>query len=107
LKEARERRRSALDKFQTALFEIFDAHRNKWLGVIRVLAEVDCLLSLAKASMALETPSCRPDFVPSPSALVDFKQLRHPALILKGDFIPNDIQLGINGRDRIVLLTGE
>jgi DNA mismatch repair protein MSH6 len=107
LKEAKERRRSALDKFQSALFEVFDANRNTWLAVIRVLAEVDCLLSLSKASAALEMPACRPSLVQSPSALIDFKQLRHPALILKGEFIPNDVQLGANVRDRIILLTGE
>jgi DNA mismatch repair protein MSH6 len=100
-------RRVALDRFQSTLFEVFDAHRATWLAVIRVLAEVDCLISLSKASAALETPACRPILEESSSAFIDFKQLRHPALLLKGDFIPNDVELGSNGRDNIVLLTGE
>ena len=32
-----------------------------WLRAIRVLAELDCLFSLAKASSALGEPACRPD----------------------------------------------
>lgn len=58
---------------------------------------MDCLLSLSKASEALGTPSCRPQFVDGGGkAFVEFKNLRHPALELnmKGDFIANSVQLG-------------
>ena len=80
-----------------------------WLRSVRVLSELDCLFSLAKASVALGEPACRPEFVEGDEAFVDFEELRHPALSVsagfKGDFIPNDIKLG---RDvgRIALLTG-
>lgn len=77
-----------------------------WLRAIRVLAELDCLFSLAKASSALGEPACRPEFVEGDEAFVDFEDLRHPALVsLKGDFIPNDVRLG-GDVGRIALLTG-
>ena len=61
------------------------------------------------SSVALGEPKCRPKIVEGESAFVDFKELRHPALCaserLKGDFIPNDVQLG-GDKGKIALLTG-
>jgi DNA mismatch repair protein MSH6 len=54
--------------------------RALWLRAIRVFAELDCLFSLAKSSIAIGEPSCRSEFVESDSALLDFTELRHPAL---------------------------
>jgi hypothetical protein len=87
--------------------------RALWLRAIRVFEELDCLFSLAKSSTAIGEPSCRPEFVESgsesESALLDFKELRHPTLSLSTSlksFIPNDVKLeGHVGK--IVLLTGE
>lgn len=71
------------------------------------MAELDCLFSLAKASVAIGEPSCRPEFVESDSAFIDFEELRHPALCLKSeDFIPNNVKLGGGEVGRIALLTG-
>ena len=106
LKEARENRNTAIKEFKSRLFAEFDADRGVWLRAIRVLAELDCLFSLAKASSALGEPACRPEFVEGDEAFVDFEDLRHPALVsLKGDFIPNDVRLG-GDVGRIALLTG-
>ena len=109
LKEARENRNTAIKEFKNRLFAEFDADRSVWLRAVRVLAELDCLFSLAKASAALGEPSCRPEFVEGDAAWVDFEELRHPALCastgLKGDFIPNDVKLG-GDVGRIALLTG-
>lgn len=70
-----------------------------------IFAELDCLLSLAKASADLDEPRCRPGLIESAEAFIDFRDLRHPALCLRSDFISNDVQLG---RDvpRQTLLTG-
>ncbi|KAH9933798.1 uncharacterized protein B0H18DRAFT_1082925 [Fomitopsis serialis] len=109
LKEARENRNTAIKEFKIRLYAEFDADRSVWLRAVRVLAELDCLFSLAKASAALGEPSCRPEFVEGDAAWVDFEELRHPALCastgLKGDFIPNDVKLG-GEVGRIALLTG-
>ncbi|RPD75422.1 DNA mismatch repair protein Msh6 [Lentinus tigrinus ALCF2SS1-7] len=106
LKEARENRNTAIKEFKNRLFAEFDADRGVWLRAIRVLAELDCLFSLAKASSALGEPVCRPELVEGDEAFMDFKELRHPALAsLKGDFIPNDMRLG-SDVGRVALLTG-
>lgn len=105
LKEARENRNTAVKTFKYRLFAEFDADRAVWLRAVRVMAELDCLFSLAKSSVAIGEPACRPEFVEGDSAFVNFKELRHPALDIKGDFIPNDVRLG-GDVGRIALLTG-
>lgn len=109
MKEARETRNTIVKAFKNRLFAEFDADRDVWLRAIRVLSELDCLFSLAKASSAMSEPRCRPEFVEGDAAFVEFEQLRHPALCvsssLKGDFIPNDVRLGGEGA-KIALLTG-
>ncbi|KAF8137603.1 muts domain V-domain-containing protein [Boletus edulis] len=105
LKEARETRATAIKEFKGRLFEEFDTDRGIWLRAVRVLAELDCLFSLAKASIAIGEPSCRPEFVEGDAAFIEFKDLRHPTLAeLKTNFIPNDIKLG-GDVGRIALLT--
>ncbi|KAI0300141.1 muts domain V-domain-containing protein [Multifurca ochricompacta] len=107
LKEARERRGASIKDFKFRLFAEFDKDRSIWLRAIRVMAELDCLVSLARASNALGEPACRPQLVEGDVAWVDFEELRHPAMALrtKGDFIPNNVRLG--GKvGRVALLTG-
>ena len=63
-------------------------------------------MSLAKASTALGEPVCRPEFVQRDDAVIEFEELRHPAMCLRrGDFIPNDVKMG-GDVGRVVLLTG-
>lgn len=75
-----------------------------WLQAVKVLAELDCLFSLAKASSHMTTPTCRPEFVETDEAFIDFEELRHPSIALD-TFIPNDVKLG-GGSERVILLTG-
>ncbi|KIJ41375.1 hypothetical protein M422DRAFT_172322, partial [Sphaerobolus stellatus SS14] len=105
LQEARERRNTVIKEYKYRIYGEFDVDRAIWLRVVKVVAELDCLFSLAKSSMALGEPACKPTFVESESAFIDFEELRHPALQLKGDFIPNDVRLG-DKVGRIMLLTG-
>ncbi|PSS36954.1 hypothetical protein PHLCEN_2v1170 [Hermanssonia centrifuga] len=109
LKEAREHKNIAIKEFKNRLYAEFDTDRTVWLRAIRVLSELDCLFSLAKASNALGEPACRPEFVEGDSAWFEFQELRHPALSVsagfRGDFIPNDVKLG-KDVGRIALLTG-
>ncbi|KAJ4482025.1 muts domain V-domain-containing protein [Lentinula aciculospora] len=108
LKEAREKRNTAIREFQFRLYAEFDEDRAVWLRAIRVFAELDCLFSLAKSSTAIGEPACRPEFVEDEAAWVDFKSLRHPTLCAStsvDDFIPNDIKLG-GDVGKIALLTG-
>jgi DNA mismatch repair protein MSH6 len=105
LKEARETRNTVIKNFKYRLFAEFDDDRAIWLRAVKVMAELDCLFSLAKSSIAIGEPACRPELVEAESAFVDFKELRHPALNIKGDFIPNNVHLG-GAVGRIALLTG-
>ncbi|TFK38050.1 DNA mismatch repair protein msh6 [Crucibulum laeve] len=108
LKEARENRNTAIKAFKSRLFAEFDTDRAVWLRAIRVFAELDCLVSLAKSSSAIGEPACRPEFVDDEAAWVDFEQLRHPTLLLSTSlktFIPNDVKLG-GDVGKIALLTG-
>ncbi|KAN0131698.1 DNA mismatch repair protein Msh6 [Lactarius tabidus] len=107
LKEARERRSASIKDFKFRLFAEFDKDRSVWLRAIRVMAELDCLFSLAKSSNAFGEPACRPQLVEGDMAWVEFEELRHPAMALrtKSDFIPNDVKLG-GTVGRISLLTG-
>lgn len=48
---------------------------------------------------------CRPAFIESDHAQVKFESLRHPAMCLRSDFIPNDVAMG-GDQAKMVLLTG-
>ncbi|KAI0697052.1 DNA mismatch repair protein Msh6 [Cytidiella melzeri] len=109
LKEARELRNTSIKNFRSRVYAEFDTDRGVYLRAIRVLSELDCLFSLARSSVALGEPSCRPEFIEGDCAWMDFEQLRHPALSVsagfRGDFIPNDVKLG-GDVARVALLTG-
>ncbi|KAK2461207.1 hypothetical protein APHAL10511_006734 [Amanita phalloides] len=108
LKEARENRSTTIKAFKHRVFSEFDADRAIWLRAIRIFSELDCLFSLAKASVAIGEPACRPEFIDGNSAWIDFQELRHPTLCLSTSlkaFIPNDVKLGRDGA-KIALLTG-
>ncbi|KAG5646336.1 hypothetical protein DXG03_003659 [Asterophora parasitica] len=105
LKEARENRSTAIKAFKFRLFAEFDEDRAVWLRTIKVFAELDCLFSLAKSSIAIGEPKCRPEFVEGDSAWVDFEELRHPTVQALKGFIPNDVKLG-GDVGKIALLTG-
>ncbi|KAK0537132.1 DNA mismatch repair protein msh6 [Tilletia horrida] len=107
LKEGRETRLAALKDFMQVTFAAFREDSRDYTAAIKTIAEVDCLLSLAKASYAMGEPTCRPEFVESEAAEIEFKELRHPCIAntTSADFIPNDIALG-GEQDEMIILTG-
>ncbi|KAM0787401.1 hypothetical protein ACM66B_003486 [Microbotryomycetes sp. NB124-2] len=106
LKEARERKQIVVSEFQFKVYGEFDKEYDTWMQVVRLVAELDCLMSLAKSSQALGEPSVRPEIVESDAAFVEFEELRHPCIFsATTDFIPNDVALGSNA-PRMALLTG-
>jgi DNA mismatch repair protein MSH6 len=50
------------------------------MKAVKIVAEIDCLLRLAKASKAMGEPAVRPEIIESDRAFVDFKELRHPCI---------------------------
>ncbi|WFD19621.1 DNA mismatch repair protein msh6 [Malassezia caprae] len=110
LKEARETRLAALKQFQSEVYAAFRADLPLYARAVRAVAQLDCLLSLAKSSEALGEPACRPTLVEQDTALFAFEQLRHPcmapsALTGATEFIPNNVALGGDAED-IMVLTG-
>ncbi|PNP46094.1 hypothetical protein TGAMA5MH_02129 [Trichoderma gamsii] len=106
LQEAEETHSQLIREIASRFCRKFDADYETWLKSIQIVAQLDCLVSLAKASSSLGEPSCRPQFVEEERSVMDFEELRHPCMInTVDDFIPNDIKLG-GDQAKINLLTG-
>lgn len=106
LQEAQETHSQIVKEVAGRFYARFDEHYATWLAAVRIVSQLDCLISLAKASASLGQPSCRPVFVDDERSVLEFEELRHPCLVSSvDDFIPNDIQLG-GVRPNIDLLTG-
>ncbi|KAL1907153.1 DNA mismatch repair protein msh6 [Sporothrix stenoceras] len=106
LQEAEETRSQMVREVALRFCARFDADADTWLEATRIIAQLDCLISLAKASSTMGQPSCRPVFVDEERSLVEFEELRHPCMTnAVDDFIPNDVRLGGDAA-KINLLTG-
>lgn len=106
LQEAEETHSQLIKEVASRFFKKFDVDYDTWLQAIKVISQLDCLVSLAKASASLGQPSCRPQFVDEERSVLEFEELRHPCMInTVDDFIPNDIKLG-GDQSKINLLTG-
>ncbi|KAI0126282.1 muts domain V [Xylariales sp. AK1849] len=106
LQETEETHSQLLRDVAFRIFQRFDVDYAIWLQAIRIISQLDCLISLAKSSASLGQPSCRPEFVGEERTVVDFQELRHPCMLnTVDDFIPNDVVLGGDSA-KISLLTG-
>ena len=106
LQEAQETHGQIVKDVSARFFQKFDEDYATWLSAVRIVAQLDCLICLAKASSALGEPSCRPEFVDDERSTVEFEELRHPCMLPNvTDFIPNDVKLG-GETPNINLLTG-
>ncbi|CAK7220593.1 DNA mismatch repair protein msh6 [Sporothrix bragantina] len=106
LQEADETRSQMVREVALRFCRRFDADADTWLEATRIVAQLDCLISLAKASSTMGQPSCRPEFIDAERSVVEFEELRHPCMInAVDDFIPNDVRLGGDAA-KINLLTG-
>lgn len=111
LLEAREISRAKSEVAQANLYRKFDSNYQQWLGAVKTVASLDCILSLTKTSMSLGMPNCRPELVDEEENggknFVEFEELRHPCFDeSRTVFIPNDISLGGSDQANLVLLTG-
>ncbi|KAL9017447.1 MAG: hypothetical protein Q9185_005209 [Variospora sp. 1 TL-2023] len=106
LQEAQETHGQIVKEVAGRFYSRFDEDYTTWLAAVRIVAQLDCLISLAKASSTLGEPCCRPEFVEEQRSVVEFFDLRHPCLLPNvTDFIPNDVHLG-GSTPNINLLTG-
>ena len=99
--------RLKLTSSHAQVFSAFDDDYLVWLQVVKSVAQLDCVISLAKASVALGETACRPDIIDSDEAMVKFTTLRHPCTVGRddSDFISNDVSVG-GDECRMILLTG-
>ncbi|RDW82600.1 hypothetical protein BP6252_03712 [Coleophoma cylindrospora] len=106
LQEAQETHGQVAKEVAGRLYARFDEDYTTWIQAIKVVSQLDCLMSLAESSSSLGEPSCRPKFVESERSVVEFEELRHPCMLPNvTDFIPNDVKLGGEAAN-INLLTG-
>ncbi|GFF24866.1 DNA mismatch repair protein msh6 [Aspergillus lentulus] len=106
LQEAQETHSQIVKEVAGRFYARFDENYTTWLAAVRITSQLDCLISLAKASSSLGYPSCRPVFVEDERSVLEFEELRHPCLLSSvEDFIPNDVRLG-GEAPNINLLTG-
>ncbi|OCK86084.1 DNA mismatch repair protein MutS [Lepidopterella palustris CBS 459.81] len=106
LQEAQETHGQIVREVAGRFYARFDEDYATWLAAIKIIAQLDCLISLAKASASLGEPSCRPIFVNDKRTVIAIEELRHPCMLTSvTDFIPNDIKLG-GDEASIDLLTG-
>lgn len=106
LQEAQETHSQIVKEVAGRFCRRFDENYEIWLASVKVIAQLDCLVSLAKASTTLGQPTCRPTFVEDERSVLEFEDLRHPCMLPNvTDFIPNDIVLGGDTKN-MMLLTG-
>lgn len=106
-KEMLETKNAYVKKFSLEVYSNFDSSYPMWLAAVQSIAQLDALMGLAKGSINLGEPACRPTFVDEERSVMEFEELRHPCVVpgVATDFIPNDIGLG--GKDpSMIVLTG-
>lgn len=106
LQEARETHAQIVKEVAGRFYKRFDNDYECWSKAVKVISQLDCLVSLARASSAMGALSCRPQMIDVERSVLEFHELRHPTLLTTvSDFIPNDILLG-GSSPNINLLTG-
>ncbi|KAJ3017889.1 DNA mismatch repair protein msh6 [Thoreauomyces humboldtii] len=106
--EAREIKDEALRNIKLRLCQRFDESYEDWLQLVRSIAELDCLMSLAKCQQSIGEPSCRPEFIEGGPSTLEIEEMRHPCITAGpgSDFIPNDLLFGGSDKPNMILLTG-
>lgn len=105
LMEQRETHKMVCDSLRSRMYEKFDRNYSVWKSAVQVVGNIDCVLSITKASETIGYPSCRPQFEEQGSGFVEFAELRHPCFSGTKEFIPNDVFLGGESA-KFGLLTG-
>lgn len=91
----------------------FASYKSMWLDTVESIAQLDALMSLAKAAACGDGTMCRPEFVEHDESsgkppVFKASALRHPAGIGGygvGGFVPNDVCIGGDSAP-FMLLTG-
>ncbi|CAK9036862.1 unnamed protein product [Durusdinium trenchii] len=111
LEHLEDEREDCIFPFLSKLFREFHSHQAAFRTLIRCVAEVDALLSLAFASWNLSGASCKAELVQldaSEPACIELRGCRHPVVASKmgNAFVPNDTLLNSCGVPGILIVTG-
>lgn len=107
LEEVENERLKLRSECQKRFIERFTKSSDGWDSIVETLSDLDCLISLSKASQRWGQHSCRPKFVTKESeeakghAYMKIKQMKHPCI--KERCKPNDILLD---EKYVLLITG-
>uniref|UniRef100_A0A1Y1KHY5 DNA mismatch repair proteins mutS family domain-containing protein n=1 Tax=Photinus pyralis TaxID=7054 RepID=A0A1Y1KHY5_PHOPY len=103
---AETKRNKIVQDLNRRIFEKFSDSRVKWEQVIHCLMMLDVLCGLAEYGKNVSRTTCFPNVLPfQERGFIDIKDGVHPNIQLE-DFVPNSTQLGIEGKAKIMLLTG-
>lgn len=97
--------------FLSRLFQDFHEHQAAFRALMRCIAELDGLLSLARASENLSGASCRPEILAleaQEAASIELRACRHPVVAMKmgNAFVPNDIFINAQQVPGVLIVTG-
>lgn len=108
-----DRREDCIFPFLSRLFQEFYAHQAQFRAAVRLIAELDVLISLSAASQGLCGASCKPEIVDpvgpqQDEATLQLQGCRHPvaAARMGAAFVPNDTLLNAGGVPGILVVTG-
>ncbi|PVU87242.1 hypothetical protein BB561_006417 [Smittium simulii] len=106
--ELLEHMNAVLRDYRLVIYQKWAGHYRQWMEVVSLIAEFDCLISLAVASEQMGAERARPEFISdgernNKGGYIEFKSLKHPCLVksmtssiteMSSGFVPNDIVLG-------------
>lgn len=97
----------AMNQAWRIILEAFMSHSDDWMNIIKIIAVLDCLISLARYANEIKATGtiCKPNILElsdDDSSVIRFKGGKHPCLT-DIDFIANDLNLNGN---KLMLLSG-
>ncbi|KAG1456250.1 hypothetical protein G6F56_006874 [Rhizopus delemar] len=79
-KEQLETKNEFVKNFAKEVYAQFDKFYPAWLSVVNSIAQLDALMGLAKGSMNMGEPACRPVLLDQERSVIEFEDLRHPCV---------------------------
>ena len=108
LEELEEELKTLTGKLNSEIFKIFYNQKDVITSFINVVAEIDCLISLAFVSIIDREKFSRPKFISLEEnnglPYLELRQCVHPCLLDRiPNFVPNDVFLGKENKTTIVI----
>ena len=108
LENTQEKLKNLSQNVNIQLFKQFYNKHNILNHYINIISEIDCLSNLAYISTMDKEKFSRPKFIKlsenNNSPYIELKECVHPCLLSRNqNFVPNDISIGKNGKNLIVI----